>query len=118
MPPSVEGPQVEYAQGLRVVYVNFDGVTLTNSSSADDATTNRSAMPFAAGNNNIPVGSQFTIPQFQPNQLGNDFGLSRAQIITRTITRSTPATLPTNVEFVTEASLIGHLQHGRGRLEL
>jgi MYXO-CTERM domain-containing protein len=80
------------AQGLRVVYLNFDGVTLTASNSSDNATTNTSA---------IVNSSTEVIAAFQPNQLGSSGGLSRSQIIQQVVSDSYALHADYNIEFVT-----------------
>src|SRR5688572_7231324 len=54
------GPVTPYALGLRVVYLNFDGVTLTASNEVDDARTNISGILSGA----ISPGSARTVPPF------------------------------------------------------
>ena len=90
--PNCPAEYEPHAQGLRIVYLNFDGVTLTASNTADDATTNRSA---------IVNSSTEVIPAFQANDLWSSGGLSRAQIISQTVNEMYALHNPYNVEFVT-----------------
>lgn len=86
---------VPTALGLRVVFLSFDGVTLTGSNSNDSAVSKLSAIV------DVPPGQTLTISAFSPFQLGNSGGLSRDQIIARTIEDLYASHAPYNVEFVT-----------------
>lgn len=66
--PEQADPQ---AVGPRLVYLNFDGVTLTASNNNDDATQNISA---------IVNSSTENIPAFNANQLWSSEGMSTSQI--------------------------------------
>lgn len=76
-------PPASEAVGLRRVYLNFEGVTLTsNSELPDDAPANRTWMI----NEVVPMGSTITIPPFNRNELGSQSGAtSRQEIIDYTI---------------------------------
>ena len=100
----MEGPVVPQAVGLRVVYLNFDGVTLTASTTSDDATQNKSAILSAA----IPAGQSRTIPPFNVNDLASTSGLTRAQIISRVVSDMYESHAPYNIEFVTERPTSGN----------
>ena len=92
------GPTTPTAQGLRIVYLNFEGVILTASNSNDDARNNVSAILAGA----VAPGQSRTIPQFQPSHLGGSTGgLSRAQIINRVVQDMYAIHAPYNIEFVT-----------------
>lgn len=80
------------AQGLRIVYLAFDGVTLTRSNSSDSATTNTSAIV----NSNPEV-----IPAFSTSSMGSTGGLSRSQIIQQVVSDSYALHADFNIEFVT-----------------
>jgi hypothetical protein len=91
------GPVTPYALGLRVVYLNFDGVTLTASNDIDDARTNISGILSAA----VSPGSSRAISPFDPSDLSSTGGLSRAAIITRVVDRMYQIHAPYDIEFVT-----------------
>ena len=100
----MQGPVEPQAVGLRVVYLNFDGVTLTASNTSDDATQNKSAILAAA----IPAGQSRTIPAFNVNDLASTSGLTRAQIISRVVSDMYESHAPYNIEFVTERPASGN----------
>lgn len=85
------------AQGLRVVYLNFEGVTLTSSTNADSGPTNTSYIISAT----TAPGSTRFIPPFSPSDLGSTGGLSRDQIIQRVIDRLYASHQAFDVQFVT-----------------
>jgi len=85
-------PASPNAKGLRVVYLNFDGVTLTRSPTDDNAVTGKSAI----------VKQSMTIPPFNPADLAYTGGLSRSQIISRVVEQMYASHAPYDVEFVTE----------------
>jgi hypothetical protein len=100
----MDGPVEPQAVGLRVVYLNFDGVTLTASETSDDATLDKSAILSAA----IPSGQSRTIPPFNVNDLASTSGLTRAQIISRVVSDMYESHAPYNIEFVTERPQSGN----------
>jgi len=100
----MEGPLVPQALGLRVVYLNFDGVTLTASNTSDDATTNTSGILSAA----IAAGQTRTIAPFNLNDLSSTSGLTRSQIISRVVSDMYASHAPYNIEFVTERPTSGN----------
>ena len=100
----MDGPVEPQAVGLRVVYLNFDGVTLTASTTSDDATQNKSAILSAA----IPAGQSRTISPFNVNELASTSGLTRAQIISRVVSDMYANHAPYNIEFVTERPTSGN----------
>lgn len=85
------------AQGLRVVYLNFDGVTLTSSNQADDGPSNTSAIITAT----TSPGSTRTIAPFSPGDLSSTGGLSRDQIIQRVVDRLYQSHADFDVQFTT-----------------
>lgn len=91
--------QPAHAQHLRVVYLNFDGVTLTRSFSNDDARQNVSA---------IVQSSTTNIPAFNPNDLVSTQGLTRSQIIQRVMDDLYTLHAPYNVEFTTTRPTSGY----------
>ncbi len=91
--------QPAHAQGLRVVYLNFDGVTLTRSFSNDDARQNISA---------IANSSTTVVPAFNPNDLASSQGLTRAQIIQRVVDDLYTLHAPYNIEFTTTRPSSGY----------
>lgn len=84
--------QPQHAQGHRVVFLNFDGVTLTRSFTNDDARINVSAIV------NSPTE---VVPPFDPADLVSTGGLSRAQIIAQVVEDLYVIHEPYDVEFVT-----------------
>jgi MYXO-CTERM domain-containing protein len=75
---TLEAPEVEAvpaALGKRVVYLNFDGVSLVRSNTDDDAVAGVSAIVLAA------PGEAVVIPRFQEAELREVAGLERVQII-------------------------------------
>lgn len=101
---AMEGPVEPQAVGLRVVYLNFDGVTLTASNTSDDATTGKSAILAAA----IQPGQSRAIPAFNVNELASTSGLTREQIISRVVSDMYASHAPYNIEFVTERPTSGN----------
>lgn len=91
------------AVGLRVVYLNFEGVTLTASNQADDGPTNTSAIITAT----TAPGSTRTIPPFSPAQLSSTGGLSRDQIIARVVDRLFASHAAFDVQFTTTRPATG-----------
>lgn len=91
--------QPQHAQGKRITYLVFDGITLTRSTNTDDAITNRSA---------IVNSSTEIIPAFNINELSSTGGLTRAQIISRVIDDLYNLHLPYDVEFVTTRPTSGY----------
>jgi len=87
------------AQGHRVVYLNFEGVTLTRSSSNDDARTNVSA---------IVNSSTEVIAAFKTSDLSSTGGLSRAQIIQKVVDDMYTLHANFNVDFVTSRPTSGY----------
>jgi len=79
--PLCEAPETNEpnAIGLRVVYLNFDGVTLTASNTSDSGPQNTSAIITAT----TTPGSTRFVPPFSPAQLSSTQGLDRDQIIQR-----------------------------------
>jgi MYXO-CTERM domain-containing protein len=111
MPAPCPGPQCEMdaplqpqAVGLRIVYLNFDGVTLTASSTNDDATNDRSGILSHA----IPSGQTRTIAPLSVNDLASTNGLTRTQIISRVVSEMYASHAPYNIEFVTERPASGN----------
>ncbi len=93
-------PVAPQAVGLRRVFLNFEGVTLTSTTSTqvDDATSNRTWMI----NTVVNPGSTLTIPPFNPNELGSLSGAtSRQQIIDYTVDKMREYHTPYNIEFTT-----------------
>lgn len=91
--PGCDAPDLQpHAQGLRRVYLAFDGVTLTASNTNDNATTNQSS---------IVNSSTEVIAPFNVNDLSSTSGLSRAQIIQRVIDDLYVIHAPYNVDFTT-----------------
>ena len=80
------------AKGPRLVYLNFDGVTLTRSTTQDDAPSGKSAI----------VTSNMTIPAFDPNELSFTGGLTRSQIIARVVDQLYFSHQDFDIDFVTE----------------
>jgi MYXO-CTERM domain-containing protein len=101
---AMDGPVEPQAVGLRVVYLNFDGVTLTASNTSDDATTGKSAILAAA----IQPGQTRAIPPFSVNDLASTSGLTREQIISRVVSDMYASHAPYNIEFVTERPTSGN----------
>jgi len=87
------------AVGLRRVFLNFEGVTLTASNSQpDDATTNTTWMITEV----VSAGSTVTIPAFNRFDLGSQNGAtSRQEIIDYTVQKVREYHAPYNFEFVT-----------------
>ena len=85
------------ALGVRVVYLNFEGITLTSSNNTDNATSDTSFIISAT----TPPGQRLTIPPFSPADLSSTGGLSRDQIISRVIDRLYASHLDFDVQFVT-----------------
>lgn len=85
--------------GLRTVYLNFDGVTLTSTSNGpDDATSNRTWMI----NSVVSPGNTLTIPPFNWNDLGSLSGANNPQeIIDYTLAELRSYHQPYNVQFTT-----------------
>ncbi len=100
----MDAPAEPQAVGLRVVYLNFDGVTLTASATNDNATTDTSGILSAA----IPSGQSRTIPPFNVNDLASTSGLSRSQIISRVVSDMYASHAPYNIEFVTQRPTSGN----------
>src|SRR5688500_944113 len=75
--PSCELPPDHQPQavGLRIVYLNFDGVTLEASNANDDAVSNESAILTGA----VSSGQSEAIPAFSVDNLASTEGLSREQ---------------------------------------
>jgi len=90
-------PLTSQAVGLRVVYLNFEGVTLTsNNQVQDDATLNRTWIIQDV----VSQGNTLTIAPFNPNSLGQlNRATSRQQIIDHTISELVDYHLPYNFEF-------------------
>jgi MYXO-CTERM domain-containing protein len=93
---SSDGPPVLAAQGLRRVFLNFDGVTLTAGFN-DNATTNTSFILTLTANS----GEQRTIAPFSPADLLFTGGLSRSAIIERVVYDLQRIHAPYNITFVT-----------------
>lgn len=85
------------ALGPRIVYLNFEGVTLTSANNTDNATTDTSYIISAT----TAPGSTLYIPAFSPSDLGSTGGLSRDQIISRVIDRLYASHQAFDVHFVT-----------------
>jgi hypothetical protein len=79
------------AKGPRLVYLNFDGVSLTRSTTRDDAVTGESAI----------VQANMTIPAFSTSSLSSTGGMSRAQIIQRVVDQMYFSHADYDVDFVT-----------------
>lgn len=88
-----------HAQGRRVVYLNFDGVTLSRSNTNDDARLNVSA---------IVNSSTEVVPAFDPGDLSGTSGLSRAQIIDRVVSDLYVIHQPYDIDFVTSRPASGN----------
>ncbi len=80
------------AQGLRTVYLNFDGVTLNRSTTVDDATVNVSSIVNSATE---------VIPAMTTSGLIDVGGLSRQQVIDRVLADLEAIFEPYHVDFVT-----------------
>jgi MYXO-CTERM domain-containing protein len=111
MPAPCPGPRCEMAGaiepqavGLRIVYLNFDGVTLTASETSDDATQDKSGILSSA----IPAGQTRTIAPFNVNDLASTGGLTRSQIISRVVSDLYASHAPYNIEFVTARPTSGN----------
>lgn len=91
------------AQGLRIIYLNFDGVTLIGSNTADDAPSNTSAIVTAV----VGPGNPLTIAPFSPGDLVSSEGLSRDQIISRVIDDLYRLHADFNVEYTTNRPATG-----------
>src|SRR5688500_16264227 len=91
------------AVGLRIVYLNFDGVTLTSSNSNDDALGNESAILANA----VTVGQTKTIAPLNVNDLASTEGMTRQQIISRVVEELYASHAPYNIEFVTQRPASG-----------
>lgn len=90
--------QPAHAKGKRIVYLNFDGVTLTYSNQNDDAVQNVSAI----------VNSQTeVIAPFSTSQLSSTGGLSRQQIIDRVVSDMYTLHEDFDVDFVTSRPASG-----------
>lgn len=90
--------QPAHAKGKRIVYLNFEGVTLTYSSQNDDAVQNLSAI----------VNSQTeVIAPFSTSQLSSTQGLSRQQIIDRVVSDMYTLHEDFDVDFVTSRPASG-----------
>jgi hypothetical protein len=87
------------ALGLRVVFINFDSVTIYRTSSWEDARDNTS---------NILVPSSKTLPGLQLSDLSDAGGLSMSQIENMIIERLYLLYAPYKVEFVTTRPSSGH----------
>ena len=93
------------AVGLRRVYLNFEGVTLTASTQSDDATTNTS---FIVAGVTSP-GNTVTVPPFDRFDLGSQSGAtSRQQIIDYTLDKVREYHAPYNFEFTTTRPTSGN----------
>lgn len=91
------------AQGLRIIYLNFEGVTLTGSNTADDAPSNTSAIVTAV----VGPGNPLTIAPFSTADLVSTEGLSRDQIISRIIDDLYRLHADFNVEYTTSRPASG-----------
>ncbi|HTM18855.1 MAG TPA: Ig-like domain-containing protein [Kofleriaceae bacterium] len=91
--------QQPFAQGRRVVYLMFDGITLSRDAYDDDARTNTSAI--------VNTASE-VIPAFSPSALASTGGLSRQQIIDKVIDDLYALHAPYNVDFVTSRPSSGN----------
>ena len=80
------------AKGPRLVYLNFEGVTLTRSTTQDDAPSGKSAI----------VTSNMTIPAFSTSSLSSTGGLTRSQIIARVVDQLYFSHQDYDIDFVTE----------------
>jgi len=92
------------AVGLRVVYLNFDGLTLTASATSDDATKDKSGILSAA----VPAGQTRVIAPFNVSDLASSGGMSRSQIISQVVSDMYDSHAPYNIEFVTERPASGN----------
>ena len=90
-------PGVSYGQGLRTVYLNFEGVNLTSASNNEDATNNIS---FLVANKHAP-GNTVHVPPFSPSNLQSTQGASRGQIINYVVDKIRETHQPYNIEFTT-----------------
>jgi hypothetical protein len=95
-PPS--HPRSARGQGHRLVYLNFDGATLTASTHVDDAATDTSSILSSA----VPPGTSKVIAPFDPREMWNPDGLSREQIIARVVQEMYALHAAYDVDFVTE----------------
>lgn len=99
--PPCPGPMCEdrepAAVGLRVVYLNFEGVTLTSSNNSDSGPQDTS---FIISETTAPGSTRF-IPPFSPADLSSTGGLSRDQIISRVVDRLYASHQAFDVQFVT-----------------
>lgn len=90
--------QPAHAKGQRIVYLNFEGVTLTYSGTNDDAIQNVSA---------IVNGQTEVIAPFSTGDLYSTGGLSRQQIIARVVSDMYTLHDAFDVEFVTQRPASG-----------
>jgi hypothetical protein len=91
------------AVGLRIVYLNFDGVTLEASNNNDDALSNASAILTGA----VASGQTKAIAAFNTGDLASTEGLTREQIISRVVEDLYASHSPYNIEFVTQRPTTG-----------
>jgi MYXO-CTERM domain-containing protein len=92
------------AVGLRIVYLNFDGVTLKASNATDDALANESAILTGA----VSAGQTRAIAPFNVNDLDSTEGLTREEIISRVVEELYASHAPYNIEFVTQRPASGN----------
>lgn len=90
-------PPGEHALGLRRVYLNFEGVTLTSSSNNEDATNDTSFVISQL----VSPGATLTIPPFDTGDLESTQGLTRQQIIQYTLNQMYETHQDYNIEFTT-----------------
>jgi len=86
------------ALGRRVIYLNFDGVSLSRSTTNDDARNNQSAI----------VASTMSIPKFAVGALGYSGGLTREEVIQYTIAQLEESYADLDVEFTTTRPASGN----------
>ena len=90
--PAPGEPPSANAQGLRTVYLNFDGVTLKSSASSEDSRTNLSFIISST----VAEGQSLVVPSFEP---GGNF--VRSQVIATVVDNLKDLFLPYNVVFTT-----------------
>jgi MYXO-CTERM domain-containing protein len=91
------GAPVPHAKGKRIIYLAFEGVTLTSSDRADDATTGKSVILYLGGR---APGQTLQIGAFNPSQLSNPGNFSSRQALIDAVVAQTRSIFePYDVEF-------------------
>jgi MYXO-CTERM domain-containing protein len=105
--PGGAPPVAAHAKGKRIVWLNFEGITLTSSNSTDDAVQDKSVILFLGG---TAAGSSETIPAFVTSSLEDTGGLSRDQIIAYTLDELESIFAAYDVDFVLERPTTGNYE--------